>query len=592
MIGLDIPLAMQPFVALGIVAVMFLLFLRETIPTEVVAMGGAAMMLVLGFLPVDGLGGVLSNSAPWTIIFMFLIMGAMLRTGALEGMSRLVETRATTHPRATVAALFLFVVVASAFMNNTPVVAVMIPVFMRLAQRLNVPASRFLMPLSHFTILGGMITLIGTSTNILVDGVVQKQGGAPFPIFEIAPVGLAVTLAGGLFMALFARHLVPDRQSMGMFLSDQRKIKFFTEVAVPEESSLIGRKVLEVEMFKREGVRVIDVLRGDASLRRDLAPVELRAGDRVVLRTEMAELLNLQSHKDVRMVDKLSSVETETVEVLITPGCRLIGRSLGELRLRRRYGVYVLAAHRRDQNIGRKLDDLVVHIGDTLLLEGTAEDIQRLAAEVNLVNVNKPTERPFRRGRMPIAMAALLAVVVLSALDVAPIMVLAMLAVTVLLASRCIDPDEAFGMVDGRLIAMIFAMLAVGEGLDNAGAVKLIVDFVAPWLMDLPPILALGAVYFIGLILTEFLSNNAVAVIFTPIAMHLALNLGLDPRPFAVAVMFSATVAFATPIGYQTHMMVYGPGGYRFTDFLRLGLPLDIVTGLTAVVAIAVYYGI
>jgi di/tricarboxylate transporter len=193
---------------------------------------------------------------------------------------------------------------------------------------------------------------------------------------------------------------------------------------------------------------------------------------------------------------------------------------------------------------------------------------------------------------MPIAMIALLAVVALSAMDVAPIMVLAMLAVTVLLASRCIDPDEAFGMVDGRLIAMIFAMLAVGEGLDNAGAVKLIVDAVEPFLRDLPPVLALGAVYFMGLVLTEFLSNNAVAVIFTPIAMQLAVSLGLDPRPFAVAVMFSATVAFATPIGYQTHMMVYGPGGYRFTDFVRLGLPMDLVTGITAVIAIAVYYGV
>lgn len=592
MLGIAIPQPLQPYVALAIVAVMFILFLRETIGTEVVAMGGAALMIVLGLLPVKEATSVLSNSAPWTIVFMFLIMGAMLRTGALEAMSSLAERRVEAHPRATIVGLFLFVVVASAFMNNTPVVAVMIPVFIRVAQKLKEPASRFLMPLSHFTILGGMMTLIGTSTNILVDGVVQKQGGAHFPIFEIAPVGIFVTLAGGLFMALFARKLVPDRQSMSNILTDQRKTKFFTEVAVPEDSSLIGRRVLDVELFKRDGVRVVDVLRGDASLRRDLTPVVLEAGDRVVLRTQMAELLHLQQHKDVRMVDKLSSVQTETVEVLITPGCRLIGRSLGELRLRRRYGVYVLAAHRRDQNIGRQLDDLVVHVGDTLLLEGASEDIQRLAADVDLVNVSKPSERAFRRGKMPIAVGALLAVVILSAFDVAPILLLSMLAVTLLLVTRCIDPDEAFSMVDGQLIAMIFAMLAVGEGLDQAGAVALIVDAVAPWLQGMPPFVALAAVYAIGLILTEFLSNNAVAVIFTPIAMQLAVSLGLDPRPFAVAVMFSASVAFATPIGYQTHMMVYGPGGYRFSDFMRLGIPLDIVTGTAAVIAIAVYYGV
>lgn len=583
-LGLD-PTATAIF-ALLIVAAMFVLFVMEKYPPEVIAIAGAATMLVTGLLPVKSASEVLSNSAPWTITFMFLIMGALLRTGALEAMSRVAEARAEQHPRLTIAAMFAFVVCASAVMNNTPVVAVMIPIFVQLANRLRIAPSRLLMPLSHFTIMGGMVTLIGTSTNILVDGVVVKQGLAPFTIFEIAPVGIAITLAGGAFIALFRKRLLPDRQSMGGLLSDRRRMKYFTEVAVPEGSGLIGRPVLEVDLFRPDGVRVIDVLRGDASLRRDLGAVILAEGDRVVLRTEMAELLGLQQRKDVRLVDKLSSVETETVEVLISPGCRLIGRTLGELRLRRRYGVYVLAAHRRDQNIGRKLDDLEVQVGDTLLLEGAPEDIARLAADVNLVDITKPHARPFRRDRMPIAVAALLGVVTLSAFDVAPILALSMVAVAVILVTRCIDTDEAFTSVDGRLLAMIFAMLAVGEGLDQSGAVALIVDMVSPWLAGLPPLGLLFAVYFFGLMLTEFLSNNAVAVIYTPIAMQLAVSLGLDPRPFAVAVMFSASAAFATPIGYQTHMMVYGPGGYRFTDFLRLGIPLDIVTGIVACLTI------
>jgi len=586
MLGLELAEGVQAWVALGIVGGMFVLFLSEKIAPEVVAMAGAALMIVLGLLPIEDATKTLSNSAPWTIAFMFMLMGALLRTGALQAISSIAERHAEDRPARTVVLLYLVVVIGSAFMNNTPVVAVMIPIFIQVAKRLGASPSRYLMPLSYFTILGGMITLIGTSTNILVDGVVQKQGLEAFSIFEIAPVGLVVTLAGGTFMALFARRLVPDRQSMGVLLSDRRKVKFFTEVAVPESSGLIGRRVTEIEIFRRDGVRLVDVLRGDASLRRDLASVVVQAGDRVVLRTEMAELLHLQQRKDVTLVDKLSSVATETVEVLITPGCRLIGRTLGELRLRRRYGVYVLAVHRRNQNIGRQLDDLIVQVGDTLLLEGAAEDIARLATDVDLVNINKPTAKPFRRSHMPLAIAALLAVVVLSALDVAPILVLSMIAVTVLLVARSVDPDEALHAIDGRLMAMIFGMLAVGEGLDNSGAVKLIVDAVAPLLQGLPPIAALAAVYFLGLVLTEFLSNNAVAVIFTPIAMQLAISLGLDPRPFAVAVMFSASVAFATPIGYQTHMMVYGPGGYKFSDFLRLGLPLDIVTGIAAVLTI------
>ncbi|MBK5947553.1 dATP pyrophosphohydrolase [Rhodobacter veldkampii DSM 11550] len=586
MIADALPPDLQALAGILIVAGMFVMFLREKVPPEVVAIGGAAVMLASGLLPYDQAVGALSNSAPWTIAFMFLIMGALVRTGALEAMTRLIEARVDTRPGLTVALLFALVVAASAVMNNTPVVAVMIPVFIQLAQRLGVAPSRYLMPLSYFTILGGMITLIGTSTNILVDGVAQAKGLAPFSIFEIAPAGLAVAAAGAVFIALFARRLVPERQSMGVMLSGRRKMKYFTEVALPEGSSLIGKPVLAVDIFRREGVRVIDVLRGDASLRRDLAAVGLQAGDRVVLRTEMAELLGMQQNPDLRMVDKLSSVQTETVEVLISPGCRMIGRSLGELRLRRRYGVYVLAAHRRNQNIGRKLDDLVVVVGDTLLLEGSAEDIARLAADMDLVDVARPRGRAFRRSHMPIAVVALLSVVGLSAVNAAPIMMLAMLAVAVILVTRCIDADEAFSFIDGRLLAMIFAMLAVGEGLEQAGSIQMIVDAVSPYLAGLPPVLALAAVYFMGLIMTELLSNNAVAVILAPIAIELARSLGLDPRPFAVAVMFAASVAFATPIGYQTHMMVYGPGGYRFTDFLRLGLPLDIITGIVACLVI------
>ena len=302
------------------------------------------------------------------------------------------------------------------------------------------------------------------------------------------------------------------------------------------------------------------------------------------------ELLGLQGRKDLHLVDKLSSTQTETVEVLISPGCRMEGRRLGELRLRRRYGVYVLAAHRRNQNIGRQLDDLTVRVGDTLLLEGSVEDIQRLAADMDLVDITRPSIKPFRRAKAPIAIAALASVVILSALDVAPIMALALLAVALILITRCVDADEAFTFVDGRLMAMIFAMLAVGEGLDQSGAVEMIVTAVAPHMAGLSPFFLILAVYFLGLILTEFLSNNAVAVIYTPIAIELAQQLGVDPRGFVVAVMFSASVAFATPVGYQTNMMVYGPGGYRFSDFMRVGIPLNILTGLVASALIPVIW--
>jgi di/tricarboxylate transporter len=355
---------------------------------------------------------------------------------------------------------------------------------------------------------------------------------------------------------------------------------------VPEGSSLIGKRLDEVDIFKRDSARVIDVLRGDASLRRDLASVVLEAGDRVVLRTPMSEVLGLQGHRDVRLVDKLSSVRTETVEVLITPGCLMVGRSLGSMRLRRRYGVYPLAIHRRNQNVGRQIDDVVVQVGDTLLLEGAPADIQRLAADMQLVNIAQPSERAYRRKHAPIVIGVLAAVVLLSALDVAPIVVLGILGVAVVLVTRCIDADEAITFVDGRLLMLIFGMLGVGAGLDASGAVRVIVDWVAPALAGLPPFLLILAVYGLTSFLTEVVTNNAVAVIVTPLAIGLATAIGVDPRPLVIAVMFGASASFATPIGYQTNTLVYGPGGYRFTDFLRFGVPLNIVMAVAASVAI------
>ena len=226
------------------------------------------------------------------------------------------------------------------------------------------------------------------------------------------------------------------------------------------------------------------------------------------------------------------------------------------------------------------MDDIDVRVGDTLLLEGAPEDIKRLAIDMELVDISHPSARAYRRTKAPIAIGALVLVITLSSFELAPIMVLSFLAVGMILITRCIDSDEALDFVDGRLMAMIFAMLAVGEGLDASGAVALIVMAVEPWMQGLSPFMTILAIYLMGLILTEFLSNNAVAVIYTPIAIELAHELGADPRPFVVAVMFSATLAFATPIGYQTNMMVYGPGGYKFLDFTRIGVPLNIITWL------------
>lgn len=588
----------EPFGAVivtAVVAVLFVAFAREWRAPEVSAAMAVSVLLVVGVISVEDLLGVLSNSAPATIAGMFVISAALVRTGALEAFARRVTARAKIHPKRTLLFFLIAIAVMSAFMNNTPLVMLMIPVAVAMAREMQNSASKLLIPVSFAAILGGTCTLIGTSTNILVDSVAQQNGMAPFHIFEIAPLGIIVATAG-IILLLMLKRFLPDRTTVSSLSIADNKKKFVLEAVIEDNSPHVGKKARDVGAFNRPDRQLIDVLRATFSLRRHLYDVVLQPGDVVVLRTSVAELLSMKEEgsltttSETEHMQALGARASTVVEVLIGPDAGILGKTLRHLRLRRRYGVYPLALHRRGANLAERFETTALEVGDTLLIEGAQDDLRRLVEDYDLVNVTEPSARGFRRGKAPLAIGVMVAVVVGAALGVMPIAGLAVVGAATVLATRCVEVDEAVQAVDWRILGLIIAMLGIGVAMDKVGLVHLIVETLAPWLALMSPLFALGVIYLLSSFLTEVVTNNAVAVILTPIAIGLAAGLGVDPRPFVVAVMIAASASFLTPIGYQTNTLVYSAGGYRFFDFVRIGIVIHPVVFAISMVFIPIFW--
>lgn len=496
-------------IVLAVVAGLFIAFALERFPPEVVALSGVAVLLVLGILDETALLAAASNSAPATIVAMFILSAALVRTGALDVVTERLARIAGLGPVPALAALLAITAAASAFMNNTPLVVVMIAAAVAMARQLGI---------------------------------------APFSIFEITPLGILVAIAGGVYMMTVGRHLLPERTSLGDAIV-RRRPQYLLELVVTHDSRLIGQRATEVPLFTGGGRHVADVVRGDVSLLRQLPEVRLAAGDIVVVKSPVQDILDLRSEAGMSLPgaeEDLEPVAARTsilMEALLTPGSRLIGTTLGALRLR--YGIYPLALHRHGESAGRRLETTPLQLGGALLLEGAREDIHRFARDMEIVNISEPPERPFRRSKAELAALIVAGVVIAAALELMPIVALAWIGVAVVLLTRCVDADEAFRAVDGRLIVLLLAMLAIGRALDASGAVTTIVESLLPMIRDWPILAVLAAVYLLSSALTEMVTNNAVAVVVAPVA--LALSLEADPRPFLVAVMFAASASFATP---------------------------------------------
>jgi di/tricarboxylate transporter len=589
------------------------MFVWEKFPPDVVAMGALFLLLVVPFdghpilLPsgkdnqLASLGGIFGNSAILTVSFMFIVGAAVERTGLVEAFGHRFERIAGGGGRRTLLALGVLAITASAFLNNTTVVVVFMPMVLGLCRRQRLMPSRYLMPLSYFGIAGGLCTMIGTSTNLVANGIVQQKGLPGFSMFDITPLGL-VMAAGVLgFLLLFGGRLLPDRPSLAVLIDSAGSNDFLLAAIVGSDSPLVNRRLADTPLAGMRGMRLIEVRRSGNRVETPINELLFQAGDRVILKCHVAGIKGTSDVQATERVMKedlgLSFVHTEKamlMEGMIGPHSSLVGHSLVELNFRQQHGVLIVALHREGENQRDAFQHLKLEVGDTLLLEGSRERLTELFASGDFINLSEaePDGKPpasstdYRADRSWIALLALVLVVVLGAFESIPFEWVALGAALLVVAGGCLKRDEVYHAIDWRIIVMIIGTLGLGAAMDKSGAARTIVQGLVSVVGNWDKPFIVSAVLLLTIILTELLSNNAVAALLTPLAIQLGGDLGCDPTPFIVAVMVGASIGFAIPTGYQTHLLVYSAGGYKFSDFFRIGLLMDLLCWVIGSLAI------
>jgi di/tricarboxylate transporter len=573
------------WLTLAVVVAMLAGLAREVAPPAALVLGATVTLLVCGVLTEEQAFAGFSNAAPLTVAALYVLARAAEKTGLMGPLvSGLLGARRKLGTL-TIARLLLPTAGTSAFINNTPLVAMLIPEVMAWCAKRNVSASKLLLPVSFAAILGGTVTLIGTSTNLVVSGLYEEAGGEPFGLFELAPIGGVSALIGLVVLVALAPRVIPDRKGIERDLDEMREFVVSMEVEVG--GKLDNKTVEEAGLRDLEGVYLVEVERRG----RMIAPIppsfELEGGDRLTFAGQVDLVVDLQrtpglrSHEDEHLLAVESPMHT-FYEAVIGPGSPLVGRSLAEADFRSRYRAAVLAIHRSGDRVKGKLGQIPLRAGDTLLLLGGSGFRTRWRESRDFLLVSELGGTPPSASRKaPIVGLTALGVIVLAAFEVLPILQLALIGAAVLIGTRVLTVAEARDSIDLDVIILIAAAFGVGAAIETTG----LAETLATGLVDVfEPLGDLGVI--VGLLvatslLTEIITNNAAAAVLFPIAVSVATVAGLDPRIMAIAIAVTASSSFLTPLGYQTNTMVYGPGGYKFSDYARIGIPLNIVTGIT-----------
>lgn len=588
---MDIPTPI--ILTLLLIVVTLYAFLKEVAPSDLIALTILCCTVLFGLVDSKKVLDVFRNEAPLTIGALFIIGTALEKSGGVRQISQLIQKMAGGGLRST---LFIFCSVAaffSAFMNNTAIVAIMLPVALGLARSKDIPASKLLIPLSYASILGGCCTLIGTSTNIVVSGALQNYGLPELQMFELAAIGLPLAFVGISYLVIFGPKLLPSRSSVIGMLNDQQRTSPLFHILVEKNSSLIGQRLLDSPIFNpKSGIHMMEIRRNGERMMLPVTQIVIEANDRFLIgvhgrRNKAATADELLPSMGIQTLSKIEGVVTELV---ITEESELINRTLAAADFRQRYNSVVLAVHRNGKNITEKLANTELDNGDTLLVLTPRNNLKSLKDSHNFVLTDsaESTPIPGLRSKATLTWAILLAVVLsVSLIPGVPMHIASLIGALAILWVRIITMREAYAGVDWPIIFMLYGMLALGLAMDETGTAKWLADgFVngarAIASPEILPYLALSAVILLTLALTEVLSNNATALMMVPIVVNLAKSLDVSPMPFIIGVCIGASCAFMLPMGYQTHMMVYGPGGYKFSDFIRIGLPMNAMTWIMA----------